>query len=91
MFGQSDNVVFRLEAVPGGVGRHDRPVVTQRPYVASHTFPFRLRGTQVQVTTTASVSLSGAIVYHLPAGQIEGALPLSNEGGQAYRTNQQVF
>lgn len=51
LFGQSDNVVFRIVAYPvsaaqgGGV-----PGPYQRPYAAATTFPFRVRGTQVRVT-----------------------------------------
>ena len=91
VFGQSDNVVFRLEAVPNGIGRHDRLSATQLPYIASQSLPFRLRGTQVKVTTTADVPLSGVVVYHLPKGQVEGARPLSDAGGRPYRTNHLGF
>jgi FG-GAP-like repeat len=50
VFGRSDNVVFRIVVYPittargGGV-----PGPYQRPYASAVTFPFRVRGTQVQV------------------------------------------
>jgi hypothetical protein len=50
IFGQSDNVVFRIAAYPSL--RPQRNGVAgpyQRPYTASVTFPFRVRGTQVRV------------------------------------------
>jgi hypothetical protein len=55
-FGHSDNVVFRLEALPvsccdgiAGTYRYTNsiPGPYQRPYASATTFPFRARGTQV--------------------------------------------
>jgi len=79
-FGQSDNVVFRIEAYPGqGAIRNGIPGPFQRPFVSTQTFPFRVRGNQVQVfsdTVSISNTVAGAVVYRLPAGQERGALPL---------------
>ena len=81
-FGTSDNVVFRLEAYTAL-----RPMTStvpgpyQHPYASATTFPFRVRGTQVQVysnTVTISNTLSEAMVYHLPAGKERGAKPLGS-------------
>jgi hypothetical protein len=83
-FGQSDNVVFRLEALPGG------RLPSQRPYVTAHTYPFRVRGTQVRVVNQAGQPLPDALVYRLPAGQTSGGQPL---GGfkNAFRTSPQGY
>ncbi|MCP4537120.1 MAG: VCBS repeat-containing protein, partial [Chloroflexi bacterium] len=49
-FGQSDNVVFRIEAYPDLVRRPGIiPGPYQWTYGADSTFPFRVRGTQVRV------------------------------------------
>lgn len=94
-FGQSDNVVFRLETWPSvqhpvrGV-----PGPFLWPYAATVTFPFRVRGTQVRVlsdTLTGTVPVAGAIVYRLPAGQSTGALPIGDEAGQPYETDVQGY
>lgn len=68
--GQSDNVVFRLEALPGG------PLPSQRPFVSAQTYPFRVRGTQVQVVNEAGQPVQGALVYRRPAGQSTGGPPI---------------
>ncbi|MCB0167529.1 MAG: VCBS repeat-containing protein [Anaerolineae bacterium] len=69
-FGQSDNVVFRIEAVPTTI---NRPNSVPGPYLygryASDTFPFRVRGTQVRVVDENNEGVSDALVYRLPGGQ----------------------
>jgi subtilisin-like proprotein convertase family protein len=88
VFGQSDNVVFRLEAYPqpahtGITGTYRYTDATpgpyQWPYAAAATFPFRVRGTQVQVysgTVAPGNEVAGAMVYRLPCGQSCDAEPL---------------
>ena len=97
-FGQSDNVVLRFVArsQPATGVTHDYthkvPTTNQRPFASTTTFPFRVRGTQVQITSTEPVSLAGATVYRLSAGQNDGGpLPLSNPAGESYRTNHLGF
>ncbi len=85
-FGQSDNVVFRIEAFPGQAGLNGAPGPYQRPFVSAQTFPFRVRGTQVQVLWN-SQPVENAIVYRLPAGQSSGAQPISDSAGQPYLTD----
>ena len=88
-FGQSDNVVFRLEATPSYIPGPNRVANTyQQASVSAQTFPFRVRGTQVQVfSETLDSPAEGALVYRLPAGQTNGGLPLLDGGGTAYRTD----
>ena len=94
-FGQSDNVVFRIEAYPSL-----KPMVNgvpgpyQHPYASATTFPFRVRGTQVRVvseTITGTVPIPDAIVYRLPAGQSAGGAPVANQAGVPFRTDSQGY
>jgi subtilisin-like proprotein convertase family protein len=102
-FGQSDNVVFRLESYP--VSSHTSPVGTyrythtvpgpyQRPYVAAQTFPFRVRGSQVRVmsgTVGSAAPISNAIVYRLPKDQLEGGFPLVDGNDVPFHTDIQGY
>ena len=83
-FGQSDNVVFRLEALPGG------PLPSQHPYVTAQTYPFRVRGAQVRVVHAAGQPARDALVYRLPRGQSLGGQPM---GGleTPFRTSPQGY
>lgn len=99
-FGQSDNVVVRLEARPsaqqkGVVGTFRYPHLTSYPlhypYATATTFPFRVRGTQVRVVDGAGQPVPGAQVYRLPAEQNSGARPFSTNTGARYRTNAQGY
>ncbi|MEM7134051.1 MAG: VCBS repeat-containing protein [Chloroflexota bacterium] len=98
-FGQSDNVVVRMVAYSQPPPANDSlsgtyhytnttPAPILWPYSASTTFPFRVRGTQVQVTTESDSveSVVDAIVYQLPSGQARDAQPM---GGVdlPFRTN----
>ena len=91
-FGQSDNVVFRIEAIPAIVTGVRN--ATPGPYLygayASQTFPFRVRGTQVRVLDGTGKAVPNALVYRLPAGQDRGAEPI---GGAAapFRTDPQGY
>ena len=87
--GQSDNVVFRLEAypslqpMPGSVANTYRSA-----YVATQTYPFRVRGSQVRVLDENNHAAAGALVYRLPEGQVGGGKPIGTEdGGSALETN----
>ncbi|MEM8534679.1 MAG: VCBS repeat-containing protein [Chloroflexota bacterium] len=72
-FGASDNVVFRLIVYPA----HNVTGPFVRPYASATTFPFRVRGTQVQVIDqSTSKPVTGAHVYRLPDGQTRDAQPL---------------
>ena len=93
-FGESDNVVVRLEALPNLKPRPNSvPGPFQRPYVSSQTFPFRVRGTQVRVLQAGNPPqpLSNAIVYRLPANQTRDAEPFQDQRGVAFRTNGQGY
>jgi subtilisin-like proprotein convertase family protein len=91
-FGQSDNVVFRIQEIPAVVtGTRN---VTPGPYLygayASQTFPFRVRGTQVRVVS-GTLPISNALVYRLPASQVEGGQPLADAAGRPFRTDGQGY
>jgi hypothetical protein len=99
-YGRSDNVVLRLEAysqpvtptLPGTYRfTNTIPGPFQRPYSSVTTFPFRVRGTSVQVftdTISTGSELENAIVYRLPNGQINGATLISNDfNNQAWHTD----
>jgi hypothetical protein len=74
--GQSDNVVFRLEAYPAyGLPPGSTTNSFQRAVVSAQTYPFRVRGTQVQVIS-GTTPVSGALVYRLPAGKSVGGAAL---------------
>jgi hypothetical protein len=90
-FGQSDNVVFRIEVYPDArTGANQPGARTQRPYLAAQTQPFRVRGTQVRVVCEDCATpgpAADALVYRLSDG-----LPIAaggDEQGQdeAFRTN----
>jgi hypothetical protein len=93
-FGQSDNVVLRIEALPGV-----KPTVNgvpgpyQRPYVAAQTLPFRVRGSQIRVVRAGNPPqpVNGAIVYRLPANQVANGLPFRNHNGSEFRTDQNGY
>ena len=98
-FGQSDNVVFRLEVSPlpshssvTGTYRYTNaiPGPYQRPYVSAHTFPFRVRGSQVRVLS-GMVPVSNALVYRLPEGRSSGAEPFASGAGLPFRTDSQGY
>ncbi|MFN8456673.1 MAG: FG-GAP-like repeat-containing protein [Anaerolineae bacterium] len=64
--GQSDNVVFRLEALLR------RPLPSQRPYVSAHTYPFRVRG-HAGWWSTRPARFRALLVYRLPATKAPAA------------------
>ncbi|HET9220963.1 MAG TPA: hypothetical protein VFO07_00580, partial [Roseiflexaceae bacterium] len=82
-FGQSDNVVFRIQAYPSM--RPQQGAVAgsyQRPFASAATYPFRVRGLQIRVLDQGGQPSVGAQVYRLPAGKPLGALPIPNLSGQ---------
>ena len=100
VFGQSDNVFFRIEAYPTpfsstvditGTYRYTNTMpLYQFPYASATTFPFRVRGTQVRVyseTVMTGNEAVGAMVYRLPDGWLSKGYPLGNEAGIAYQTD----
>jgi hypothetical protein len=89
-FGQSDNVVFRLEAYPSLSSGANGVPVFQRPYASSTTFPFRVRGTQVRVIT-GTTPISNALVYRLPANQTRGANQFTSGSGTPFHTDGQGY
>jgi len=81
-FGQSDQVVVRLEAYaqPAQSGQpgqfryvHSTPGFIQRPAIAAVTLPFRVRGTQVRVVDSLGDPVANALVYRLRQGAVTGA------------------
>ncbi len=94
-FGNSDDVVLRLQEVPGLV---NRPNEVPGPYLhgayASSTFPFRVRGSQVRVYQDYNLpgyQAPGAMVYRLPAGQAGQAVPITNLAGKPFLTDNQGY
>ena len=91
VMGQSDNVVFRLIAIPAITNTANG---IPGPYLygsyASSTFPFRVRGTQVRVLSEG-MPVPNAVVYRLPAGQSVGSLPYTSLAGQPFRTDSQGY
>ena len=85
-FGLSDNVVFRLEAYPDlHPRRNSVPGPYQHPYASATTFPFRVRGTQVQVYRDAvqpGNESAGATVYQFH----ERTIPRRPTDGQRRHT-----
>ena len=100
-FGQSDQVVLRLLAVPVGddrlipAGTFRYPNQTAGPYqtgaVTATSAPFRVRGNQIRVFLEAAVEgqgAAGAQVYRLAAGDNPPAQPLTDQRGTVYLTNE---
>lgn len=99
-FGQSDNLVFRMVAYsqpPTITTTSPRTYLYtnmvagpyQRPYVSAHTFPFRVRGAQLQVLQENGTPAADAIVYNLRAGQ-SNAQPMGGIN-RPFRTNFQGY
>ena len=90
-FGQSDNVMFRLEALPDLRPQANRtPGPFQRPIIASQTYPFRVRGTQIQVIS-GTLPAADALVYRVESGQVANGDPIADSSGTPFRTNAQGF
>jgi hypothetical protein len=91
LFGQSDNVVLRIEAIPAIVTHANQ---IPGPYLygryATQSFPFRVRGTQIRVLN-GNQPAGNALVYQLPAGQPNGAEIIADNTGDAFRTDGQGY
>ncbi|MCA9981814.1 MAG: proprotein convertase P-domain-containing protein, partial [Anaerolineales bacterium] len=94
LFGESDNVVFRIEAYPqpttavgNGQFRYHSPAPSnQWPSASSTSTPFSVRGTQVRVLS-GTQPVADALVYRLPAGQTGNAQPIASEtSGEPFTT-----
>ncbi|MBX3011890.1 MAG: VCBS repeat-containing protein [Caldilineaceae bacterium] len=69
LWGQSDDVLMRLEVQPSvQPRRHRQPEPYQYPYAAAQSYPFRVRGTQVRVVNESGQPMAGALLYRLPVG-----------------------
>ncbi len=92
VFGQLDNTVFRIQAVPAVITGTANAVPGPFLYgaYAAQTFPFRVRGTQVRVIS-GTTPISNALVYRLPAGQVAGGAPLADRTGTPFRTDAQGY
>jgi hypothetical protein len=90
-FGQSDNVVIRLEVLPGSqpTGPY-MPSPFQRPAYTAQSYPFRVRGNQVRVLS-GTLPVSGAMVYRLAAGASGAASAMADSGGIPFETDTQGF
>ncbi len=98
VFGQSDNVVIRMEIYPQPIpvqatGTYTYPSQIPGPYqwpsASTATFPFRVQGTQIRVINEASAPVSNALVYRLPEGQVAGGFPIG--GPTPFRTGNDGF
>jgi hypothetical protein len=94
VMGNSDNVVFRLVAIPS-ISPATASNHVSGPYLrgsyATMTFPLRVRGTQVRVLQETDTPANGAFVYLLPEERSSGATPLSNQQGQPFTTDIQGY
>jgi subtilisin-like proprotein convertase family protein len=92
VLGQSDNVAFRLTAIPAVVtGTRN---ATPGPYLfgssSAQTFPFRVRGMQVRVIS-GTQPISNAVVYRLPMTQTVDGQLIADSAGQPFRTDSQGY
>ncbi|MEM7334868.1 MAG: VCBS repeat-containing protein [Chloroflexota bacterium] len=100
-FGQSDNVVFRLEAFPQTsftpnnatyIYENQTPRQDAWSYASATTFPFRVRGKQIRVIdSNSNLPAAASIVYHLPVGNNGKANLISDNQGAPFTTNTQGF
>ena len=91
LFGQSDNVVFRIVAAPDlRAGPNSVPGPYLRGSNASDTYPFRVRGTQVRVMEGGAPA-AGALVYRLPAGQAQAGDLMRDPTKQPFKTDRQGY
>jgi len=88
VLGQSDNVVVRMEAYPSLSSGPNGTPVFQRPYASATTFPFRVRGTQVQVVDDTGALVPDAVVLRRPAGATTPATAFTF-GSDAFATTDQ--
>jgi len=79
IFGQSDNVIFRITAIPG-INLKEYKVAGSYPYagVRATSLPFRVRGTLARVVDTAGQPAPRALVYRLPRNATRDAQLLTH-------------
>ncbi len=86
MFGSSDQVVFRLIAMPDPSAFPDGvPGPYERPFVSAQTYPFRVRGAQVKVLYQGQ-PVASALVYRVPVNRHSGTA-LMDSSNTPYRTD----
>lgn len=91
VMGQSDNVIFRLKAIPSVAPRSNQiPGLYLYGAYSTATLPFRVRGNQVRVMA-GDLPVPDALVYHLPAKQSGHLQPYADLAGVSFRTNSQGY
>jgi FG-GAP-like repeat/FG-GAP repeat/IPT/TIG domain len=91
VLGQSDNVVFRLLALPTlTTPRQGIPGPYRHGAYAVTSLPFRLRGRQVRVMH-GDQPADNALVYRLHSSEVTDGAPLADHTGQPFRTNAQGY
>ena len=91
-FGRSDNVRFRLEAIPSYKPRlKSVPGVYQQGMVAATTFPFRVQGGGIRVIDENGEGVADATVLHRSANSTAIGEPLRDGSGNILRTNSNGF
>ncbi|MEM7117663.1 MAG: FG-GAP-like repeat-containing protein, partial [Chloroflexota bacterium] len=103
-FGQSDNVLFRLQVhpqvyqteAPTGTYRYTStlPGPFQRPFIAATTPPFSVQGTQVRVVSSAMNQpqpVANALVYNLPQTELSAMLMGHSQTHEPFTTNQNGY
>jgi len=94
VMGKSDNVVFRLVAIPKlstKTMKNHIPGPYMHGSYATDTFPLRVRGTQVQVLRDNGTAAVGAFVYRLFRGRTSNATPLASDRGEPFTTDSQGY
>lgn len=97
IMGQLDATTLRLTAYPDvRPHRHGVAGSYQHGAYTTTSFPFRVRGTTVQVQRDdqpgQQAAVTGAIVYHLPEGQEGGGQPIApSPSSPPFRTNTQGY
>ncbi len=91
-FGQSDNVVVRIQAVAGSTNHANSiPGPFLRGSYAAQSLPFRVRGTQILVVDETDQPVSSAVVYRLPNGQANSAKLITAPDGTPFVTADNGF
>lgn len=71
-YGQSDNVIVRLVAIPSlKPTPNEMAGPFQQPSATTQSYPFRVRGNIVRVASEASASVNNTVIYHIPANQLD--------------------
>ncbi len=92
-WGQSDDVVFRLELYPSVLPEKGGAANSYRSgMVVSETPPFSLRGSQVLVVDEANKPVQDALVFRLPPDRATGGRAIGTEaGGAAAKTDSKGY